>query len=302
MPAGTALPVDSGHAAVPLEGPLPELDEPVVIAAFDGWVDAGSAATTVLDVLADDAPAGRRLRPRPAVRLPLAPPDARRSATAASSRSTGRSSRSSARPGSTVATCSSSRATSPTTAGTGFGDRHRGAARPPRRRASGSASGAIPAAVAHTRPVPILGTASRDGLLRGGRQPGTRRAPARARRRPCRCSRWRSPSRASRRSGTSPRSRTTSAGRTRSRPWSCCGPSSGTSTSTLPHGDLVEESRQLRIRLDAATAADETTRAYVERLESMVDESRQPAGDDLIADIERFLRDRSGDGRLSAAQ
>jgi hypothetical protein len=27
----------------------------------------------------------------------------------------------------------------------------------------------------------------------------------------------------------------------------------------------------------------------------MVDESRQPAGDDLIADIERFLRDRSGE-------
>ena len=64
---------------------------------------------------------------------------------------------------------------------------------------------------------------------------------------------------------------------------------------TLPRGDLVEESRQLRLRLDAATAADEATRAYVERLESMVDESRQPAGDDLIADIERFLRDRSGE-------
>ncbi len=63
----------------------------------------------------------------------------------------------------------------------------------------------------------------------------------------------------------------------------------------LPRGDLVEESRQLRLRLDAATAADEATRAYVERLESMVDESRQPAGDDLIADIERFLRDRSGE-------
>jgi hypothetical protein len=28
----------------------------------------------------------------------------------------------------------------------------------------------------------------------------------------------------------------------------------------------------------------------------MADESRLPAGDDLIADIERFLRDRSDDG------
>ena len=34
----------------------------------------------------------------------------------------------------------------------------------------------------------------------------------------------------------------------------------------------MEEGRQLRLRLDAAAAADEATRAYVERLESMVDE------------------------------
>jgi len=34
----------------------------------------------------------------------------------------------------------------------------------------------------------------------------------------------------------------------------------------------------------------------VDRLESMVDESRQPAGDDLITEIERFLRDgRTGE-------
>src|SRR3990170_7286096 len=32
--------------------------------------------------------------------------------------------------------------------------------------------GAIPAAVPHTRPVPILGTSSRPGLLRGDVQPG----------------------------------------------------------------------------------------------------------------------------------
>ena len=37
-------------------GPVPDLVAPVVIAAFDGWVDAGSAATTVLDVLGDGAP------------------------------------------------------------------------------------------------------------------------------------------------------------------------------------------------------------------------------------------------------
>jgi hypothetical protein len=60
----------------------------------------------------------------------------------------------------------------------------------------------------------------------------------------------------------------------------------------LGTGDLVEESEQLRIRLDAATAADESTRGYVERLETMVDEERLPAGDDLISEIEQFLRDQ----------
>src|SRR3954468_19940049 len=36
-----------------LDGPLPDLEAPVVLAAFDGWVDAGSAATSVLELLAD---------------------------------------------------------------------------------------------------------------------------------------------------------------------------------------------------------------------------------------------------------
>jgi hypothetical protein len=43
-------------------------------------------------------------------------------------------------------------------------------------------------------------------------------------------------------------------------------------------------------------SAEDRTRSYVERLEAMADEARLPAGDELIADIERFLRDRgSGD-------
>ena len=63
----------------------------------------------------------------------------------------------------------------------------------------------------------------------------------------------------------------------------------------LPMGELVAEAEQLRVRLDAATSVDDTTRAYVERLEAMVDESRLPSGTDLIADIERFLRDRGGE-------
>ena len=48
-----------------------------------------------------------------------------------------------------------------------------------------------------------------------------------------------------------------------------------------------------RVRRRAA-ASDADTRAHVERLEAMVDEARLPEGDELIGEIERFLRDRSG--------
>ena len=64
----------------------------------------------------------------------------------------------------------------------------------------------------------------------------------------------------------------------------------------IAFGALIEEADQLRDRLNIATGADETTRTYVERLEAMVDEARLPSGDDLISDIERFLRDRGNEG------
>ncbi len=60
----------------------------------------------------------------------------------------------------------------------------------------------------------------------------------------------------------------------------------------LPRGRLAADAQDLRERLDAAAAADASTRAYVERLEGMVDESRLPSGSELISEIERFLRDR----------
>jgi predicted ATP-grasp superfamily ATP-dependent carboligase len=64
----------------------------------------------------------------------------------------------------------------------------------------------------------------------------------------------------------------------------------------IPARELADEARELRERLDTAAAADDTTRGYVERLEAMYDEQRLPAGDDLISDIERFLRDQGGQG------
>jgi predicted ATP-grasp superfamily ATP-dependent carboligase len=66
----------------------------------------------------------------------------------------------------------------------------------------------------------------------------------------------------------------------------------------LPSGDLAEQALQLRQRLDLAAAADESTRSYVERLEAMVDEARLPAGDELISEIEKFLRQQGSGGGL----
>ena len=63
-----------------------------------------------------------------------------------------------------------------------------------------------------------------------------------------------------------------------------------------PLSALAEEARQIRARLDTATAVDEAARTYVERLEAMADEERLPSGDDLIADIEKFLRERGEEG------
>ena len=151
--------------------------------------------------------------------------------------------------------------------------------------------GAIPAAVPHTRPVPILGTASRPGLLKGDVQAG----PEGLLRVPAAC--------ISVVDMAISRSGIPSVGYFAQVPHYVSGEYPGASAELLralgrhlgietPTGDLPEEALALRQRLDTAAALDENTRNYVARLEGMADESRLAAGDDLIADIERFLRDR----------
>jgi hypothetical protein len=151
--------------------------------------------------------------------------------------------------------------------------------------------GAIPAAVPHTRPVPILGTASGPGLLRGDVQAG----PDGLLRVPAAC--------ISVVDIAIARAGIPAVGYYAQIPHYVSGEYPGASAELLravgrhldvepPMGDLAEEARMLRKRLDTAAALDDKTRQYVERLEAMVDESRLPAGDDLIADIERFLRDQ----------
>lgn len=276
-----------------LEHPLPPLDRPTVLAAFDGWVDAGSAASHALALVAADAGRiatfdadalydYRARRPTLDIRdgrpasldwpeltlrhgryggrdlLVLAgpEPDFRWHALAADVLELlGR-----------------------------FGA------------AEWVSLGSIPAAVPHARPVPILGTESAPGLLRGGVAPGPTgllRVPAAA---------------LSMLEMAASGAGLPAVGYFAQIPHYVTGGYAPASVALLralerhldvdlPRGDLVEEAGRLRTRLDAAVEADDTTRSYVERLEAMVDEERQPAGDDLISEIERFLREgRSDEG------
>ncbi len=159
--------------------------------------------------------------------------------------------------------------------------------------------GAIPAAVPHTRDVPILGTTSEPGRLRGNVQAG----PAGLLRVPAATVSVLEMSMAS---GGIP-----AVGYFAQVPHYVSGPYPAASLELLavlgrhlgielPTGDLADEAGALRNRLDTATTLEETTRGYVERLEAMVDEQRLPSGDDLIGEIERFLREGGTEGRPPA--
>lgn len=154
--------------------------------------------------------------------------------------------------------------------------------------------GAIPAAVPHTRPVPILGTELSPGLLRGEIPPG----PA---------GMLRVPSAAiSVFDLAVAEAGIPALGYYAQIPHYISGeyPAAALALleavarhldAELPTGDLNDEADQLRSRLDTATEVDEKTRVYVARLEEMVDEARLPAGDELITEIERFLRERGSE-------
>jgi hypothetical protein len=270
-----------------------DLIAPTMVGAFDGWVDAGSAATTALGQLVDDAPVVatfdadslfdyrarrptlqivdgrlaeltwpelvvRRLRVAERDLLVLAGPE-------------------------------------PDDRWQAFGEAVVDIARR-LRVVEWISLGAIPAAVPHTRSVPILGTTSEPGRLRGDVRPGPAgllRVPAAAV----------SVLEMAMAEGGIP-----AVGYFAQVPHYVSGPYPAASVELLvalgrhlgvdfPAGDLPDEARQLRTRLDTATALEETTREYVERLESMVDEQRLPSGDDLIGEIERFLREGGTEGQ-----
>jgi hypothetical protein len=154
--------------------------------------------------------------------------------------------------------------------------------------------GAIPAAVPHTRPVPVLGTESSPGLLRGDVAAGPQgllRVPSAA---------------ISVFDIAVAEAGIPALGYFAQIPHYINGEYAPAAIALIEalarHLDidievaaLRAESDLLRTRLDTAAAVDEKTRSYVERLEEMVDEARLPAGDELISEIERFLRDRGNE-------
>jgi hypothetical protein len=155
--------------------------------------------------------------------------------------------------------------------------------------------GAIPAAVPHTRPVPVFGTASADGLLRDdvSKGPdGLLRVPAAA---------------LSVLEMSVAGTGIPTVGFYAQVPHYVSGPYAPGAIALieqlghhlgveLPLGDLPDEAIAQRSRLDAAVGDDEDARRYLERLESIAgDDEGIPSGDELASEIERFLRGEGPD-------
>jgi len=152
--------------------------------------------------------------------------------------------------------------------------------------------GAIPAAVAHTRPVPVLATASASGLLKEGEQqgpPGLLRVPSAA---------------LSVIEIAVSGSGIPATGFYAQVPNYVAGPYAPASVALLEHasrqlgvelplGSLAEDAVAQRANLDALVAAQPEAREYLERLEQ-ISGADVATGDELASEIERFLREQGG--------
>lgn len=153
--------------------------------------------------------------------------------------------------------------------------------------------GAIPAAVPHTRAVPILATASKQGLLRDDERQGPDgllRVPSAAL------------------NAVEMRfveSGIPTVGFYAQVPHYVGGSFPAATIGLLEHAgrhlgvtfaleDLPDEAAATRARIDAAVQDDEDSRAYVARLEAMAGDVALPSGDELATEIERFLRGQTG--------
>jgi hypothetical protein len=269
----------------------PRLDDPLMVVAFDAWVDAGGAATSAASLLAEDGEAivsidgdaliDYRAR-RPTVKIDdgrlteLEWPEMAVVHRRLGSRDV------------LVMT-----GPEPDYRWGAFADDMVELARE-LEIAEWMTIGSIPAAVPHTRPVPILGIESKAGLLRGGiaaGPTGSMQVPAAA---------------VSVIDMAVAKAGIPTLGYFAQVPHYISGgyPAAAVALiralerhidETLTTAVLELEARSMRTRLDAAAAADESTQKYVRGLEETVDESGLPSGDELIGEIERFLRDRGSE-------
>ena len=144
---------------------VPELRDPVLIAAFEGWNDAGEAATSAVEHLATvwDAEADRGARPGGLLRLPGQPAAGRRSTTAGAG-SAGRTTRilAARRRRASTATSSSSQGIEPSIRWRAFTIELLEFAE--RLGVTTFVTlGALLADVPHTRPIPVTATVRRRG-------------------------------------------------------------------------------------------------------------------------------------------
>jgi proteasome assembly chaperone (PAC2) family protein len=153
--------------------------------------------------------------------------------------------------------------------------------------------GAIPAAVPHTRPTPVLATASRRDLLEDGdRLPeGLLRVPGSA---------------LNLVEFTLGTQGIPSVGFWAQVPHYISGPYPAAAAALtervgrhlgvdIPIGPLVEAAQRQREQLDELVEAQPETRAHIERLEQLLpDITNMPSGESIAAEIERYLRDQRG--------
>lgn len=153
--------------------------------------------------------------------------------------------------------------------------------------------GAIPAAVPHTRPVPVLATASAAASLRDGEQQGPGgilRVPAAA---------------LSAIEMTVAGAGIPAIGYYAQVPHYIGATAYAPATlallqhlerrlgATIPLGTLGDDAVAQRQRLDAAIAEDDDSREYLARLEALASDERMPTGDELATEIERYLKEQT---------
>jgi hypothetical protein len=153
--------------------------------------------------------------------------------------------------------------------------------------------GAIPAAVPHTRETPVFATASRDGLLHADEEQGPQgllRVPSAA---------------LSAVEFAVIGAELPTVGFYAQVPHYVGGPFAAGAIGLMEHverhlgvqvglGSLPEDALAQRTRLDAAAESDPATKAYIEQLEAGAEQTPVVSGDELASEIERFLRENDG--------